>query len=352
MFGLMQDWPLLVPRILDHAAKWHGQRQIVSRRIEGDTHRYGYQDLQSRARRLAKVLVGLGLKPGDRLGSFAWNTHRHLELYYATAGTGVVCHTVNPRLFPDQIAYIVNHAEDRVMFADANVLPILEALADRLPAVEAVVVMTSRDHMPATSRLPRLLCYEDLLAEEDDDFRWVDIDERSALTLCYTSGTTGNPKGVLYSHRAIFLHALMISGGDCLGFDSSDVVLPIVPMFHANAWCLPYTAPLAGAKLVLPGIKLDGASVYEMLESERVTYTSAVPTVWLMLLQYLEKTGEKLTTLKKVTIGGSAVPRSMIEAFEDRYGVEVFQGWGMTEMSPVGTITKPAGDASGLSRAS
>ena len=350
LHGLMQDWPLLIPRILDHAAQWHGEREIMSRRIEGDTHRYTYRDLHSRARRLAKVLTGLGMKQGDRIGTFAWNTHRHLEIYYATAGAGMVCHTINPRLFADQIAYIVNHAEDRIIFADINTLPILDDLAERLPGVEAVIAMTDRAHMPAAKTLKRVLCFEELMEQADDDFRWASFDERAALTLCYTSGTTGNPKGVLYSHRSTFLHAAIVNGADALGLTSADTVLVVVPMFHANAWCLPYVAPMAGAKLVLPGVRLDGASVYEMLETERVTCTSAVPTVWLMLLQHLEKTGEKLSTLKRVTIGGSAVPRSMIETFEDRYGVEVMQGWGMTEMSPVGTVTKPKGSMGDLPR--
>src|SRR5690606_15907963 len=234
--GLMQDWPLLVPRILDHAAQWHGEREIVSRRIEGDTHRYTYRDLHSRARRLAKVLLGLGLKPGDRVGTFAWNTHRHLEVYYATAGTGTVCHTINPRLFADQIAYIINHAEDRIIFADINTLPILDDLAERIPGVEAVIVMTDRDHMPAATRLKRILCFEDLMEQADDDFRWATFDERAALALCYTSGTTGNPKGVLYSHRSTFLHAIVVNGADALGLTSADTVLVVVPMFHANAW--------------------------------------------------------------------------------------------------------------------
>jgi len=349
MHGLMQDWPLLVPRIIDHAADWHGEREIVTRTVEGELHRYTYAELHRRTRRLAAALERLGLKAGDRVGTLAWNGYRHLEAYFATAGTGMVLHTINPRLFADQIAYIVNHADDRVILADLATLPVLEGIADRIPGVEAVVLMTDRKHMPPTRLAVPVHCYEDLLAAEDDGFRWRSVDERDALALCYTSGTTGNPKGVLYSHRSTLLHAMVINGADAMGLTSADTVLAVVPMFHANAWCLPYTAPMAGAKLVLPGTKLDGASIHDLLETEGVTYTAAVPTVWLMLLQHLEKTGGRLSTLKRVTIGGSAVPRSMIETFEDRYGVEVFQGWGMTEMSPLGTIATMKGGMGDLS---
>ncbi|MFN4089554.1 MAG: long-chain-fatty-acid--CoA ligase [Alphaproteobacteria bacterium] len=350
MQGLMQDWSLTVPRIIDHAAEWHGEREIVSRTIEGGTHRYTYADLYRRTRRLAQALDRLGMRPGDRIGTLAWNGFRHLEAYFATAGTGTVLHTINPRLFADQIAYIVNHAEDRIILCDIATLPVLAGIADRIPCVETVVVMTDREHMPAATLPQPMLCYENLIEASDDDFAWRAVDERAALALCYTSGTTGNPKGVLYSHRSTMLHALVVNGADAIGLTSGDTVLAVVPMFHANAWCLPYIAPMAGAKLVLPGTKLDGASVHELLETEGVTFTAAVPTVWLMLLQHLEKTGGRLTTLKRVTIGGSAVPRSMIETFEDRYGVEVVQGWGMTEMSPVGTVTRMKGSMGDLDR--
>jgi fatty-acyl-CoA synthase len=337
MKGLMQDWPLVVPAILDHAGTYHGEREIVTRTIEGPIHRYTYADLHSRARKVAKALRRLGVKSGERVATLAWNTHRHMEAWYGIMGVGAICHTINPRLFPEQIVYIANHAEDTYIFVDLTFVPILEGVRKDLKSLVGVVVMTDAAHMPQTS-LRNVLCFEDLVAAEDDDFRWVEVDENDACGLCYTSGTTGNPKGVLYSHRANVIHALVTTSGDAFGLRSADSVLPVVPMFHANAWSLAFSAPLTGAKLVMPGAKMDGASIYELLENEGVTFTAAVPTVWLMLLNYLESEKKKLTTLKRVAIGGSACPRSMIEKFEEVYGVNVMHAWGMTEMSPLGTI--------------
>jgi fatty-acyl-CoA synthase len=337
MNGLMQDWPLLVPRILDHAGIYHAEREVVTRTVEGPIHRYTYADLHSRARQCAKALTRLGVKPGERVATLAWNTQRHMEAWYGIMGIGAICHTINPRLFPEQIVYIANHAEDTYIFCDLTFVPILEGVRRELTSVKGVIIMTDAAHMPQTS-LDNALCYEDLVGAENDDFTWVKVDENAACGLCYTSGTTGNPKGVLYSHRANVIHALVTTSGDAFGLRSADSVLPVVPMFHANAWSLAFAAPMTGAKLVMPGAKMDGASIYELLETEGVTFTAAVPTVWLMLLQYLESENKKLSTLKRVAIGGSACPRSMIEKFEKNYGVEVMHAWGMTEMSPLGTI--------------
>jgi fatty-acyl-CoA synthase len=337
MKGLMQDWPLFVPSILDHAGTYHPEREVVTRTVEGPFHRYTYADLHSRARRCAKALSRLGVKPGERVATLAWNTHRHLEAWYGIMGVGAVCHTINPRLFPEQIVYIANHAEDTYIFTDLTFVPILEGVRAQLTSLKGVIIMTDAAHMPSTS-LDNVLCYEDLVGAENYAFEWVKVGENDACGLCYTSGTTGNPKGVVYSHRANVIHALVTTSGDAFGLRSVDSVLPVVPMFHANAWSLAFSAPLTGAKLVMPGAKMDGASIYELLETEGVTFTAAVPTVWLMLLSYLETEGKKLSTLKRVAIGGSACPRSMIEKFERNYGVEVMHAWGMTEMSPLGTI--------------
>jgi len=338
MRGLMQERPLLISSFLTFAAIYHKDREIVTRTIEGPIHRYTYADLERRARKLANALKGLGLQFGDVVGTLAWNTYRHLELWYGISGQGMVCHTINPRLFPEQIGYIANHAEDKALFVDLTFVPLVEKLLPRLGNVKHIVIMTDRAHMPATS-IPNALCYEELVEAASEDFAWPDFDENTASSLCYTSGTTGNPKGVLYSHRSTALHSMVANGKDALGMGSSDAVLPVVPMFHANAWSIPYGAPMAGAKIVMPGAAMDGASIYELLETEGVTMTAAVPTVWLMLLQYLEKDeGRKLSTLKRVVIGGSAAPRSMIETFETKYGVSVCHAWGMTEMSPLGTL--------------
>jgi fatty-acyl-CoA synthase len=337
MRGLMQDWPLLLHRVIDHAAIQHGGREVVTRSIEGPMHRTNYADIRGRALRVAKRLEMDGIKLGDRVGTLAWNTWRHLEAWYGITGIGAIYHTLNPRLFPDQIAWIVNHAADRVMMTDLTFVPILEGLADKLPSIERYVILTDTAHMPQT-KLENAVAYEDWIGEIDEDFNWAEFDENTAAGLCYTSGTTGDPKGVLYSHRSNVLHSLALSGIDALALSSSGSILPVVPMFHANSWSLAFSVPMAGSKMVMPGAKLDGASVYELLNQEQVTMTAAVPTVWLMLLQHMQANNLKLPYLKRVMIGGSACPRAMIETFEKDYDVEVFHAWGMTEMSPVGTL--------------
>ncbi|HBC55448.1 MAG TPA: long-chain fatty acid--CoA ligase, partial [Alphaproteobacteria bacterium] len=337
MLGLMQDRQLLVSGILEHAALNHGEREIVSAMTEGPMHRYNYIALAERSRRLANALSGLGVKPGQCVATLAWNTFRHVECWYAIAGMGAIAHTINPRLFPEQIIYIANHAEDQYIFTDLTFIDQLEAIADQLETVKGFVILTDRDHMPDTS-LKNAICYEDLIAEESAAFRWPELDENTACGLCYTSGTTGNPKGVLYSHRSNVLHAMAATGADAMALRSVDNVMPVVPMFHANAWALAYAVPMVGGKLVLPGRHLDGESVYNMLEDEQINFTAAVPTVWLMLLQHMQANDLKLNYLKRVVIGGSAVPRSMIDTFENVYGVEVAHAWGMTEMSPLGTL--------------
>ncbi|MDP1642411.1 MAG: long-chain-fatty-acid--CoA ligase [Phenylobacterium sp.] len=340
MLGLMQDWPLTVDKILDHAKEWHGDREIVSRSVEGPIVRTTYAEVHGRAKRLSNALLNLGMKPGDRIATLAWNTARHLEAWYGIMGVGMVCHTLNPRLFPEQLAYIINHAEDRVIFTDLTFLPILAALKDKLPTVEKIIVMTDEAHM-ADCPIEGALCFETLVAEASPDCAWGGFDENTAAGLCYTSGTTGNPKGVLYSHRSNFLHTLTTMGADVLGVGAADSILPVVPMFHANAWGIAFSAPAVGAKLVMPGPKLDGASVHELLESEQVNFSAAVPTVWQMLLQHLRDTGGKLTSLKRVVIGGSAVPEAIVRGFRDEYGVDVTHAWGMTETSPLGTQATP-----------
>jgi fatty-acyl-CoA synthase len=337
MQGLMQDWPLLVHKIMDHAALYHGQREIVSRSVEGPIHRTDYAEIAKRSKRLAKALDGRGFKLGDRIATMAWNTWRHLESWYGITGIGAIYHTLNPRLFPEQIAWIANHAEDRAIFFDITFAPLIAQLAPQLPKVELYVAMTDAAHLPKDN-IPNLIAYEDLIAEADDDFAWKEFDENTACGLCYTSGTTGNPMGVLYSHRSNVLHALIAGQTDAMGVGGADAILPVVPMFHANAWALAFAAPMIGAKLVMPGAKLDGASVCELLQTEKVTMTAAVPTVWLATLQYLEETGQQLPHLRRVVIGGSAAPRAMIETFETKYDVTVVHAWGMTEMSPLGTL--------------
>jgi fatty-acyl-CoA synthase len=337
MHGFMQDWPLLCHRIIDHAALNHAERPIISRSIEGPIHRTNYAQIRARALRVAQRLDRDGIRLGDRVATLAWNTWRHLESWYGIVGIGAIYHTVNPRLFPDQVVWIINHAEDRAIMTDLTFLPLLEKIADKLPTIERVIVYTDAAHMPAT-RLRNAIAYETWLAEADGDFAWREFDENTAAGMCYTSGTTGNPKGVLYSHRSNVLHTLMSLQTEVFGLTSRDVTLPIVPMFHANSWGLAFSAPAVGSSMVLPGAKLDGASVYEMLNEYKVTCTGAVPTVWLALLQHLEKTGGKLPHLKRVIIGGSACPRAMIKTFEEDYGVQVFHAWGMTEMSPLGSV--------------
>jgi acyl-CoA synthetase (AMP-forming)/AMP-acid ligase II len=336
MLGLMQEWPLLIHKVIDFAGVQHPQQQVVSRLIEGPIHRTNYREVRERALKVAQGLTREGIKLGDRVATLAWNGHRHLEAWYGITGIGAVYHTVNPRLFPEQIAWIMNDAEDRLVFVDLTFVPLLERLAAALPSVKRYVVLTDAAHMPSTS-LKGAIAYEDWLAQGDGDFRWAEFDERTAAGLCYTSGTTGHPKGVLYSHRSNLLHSLACTGADCISLGPRETVLPIVPMFHANSWSLAFSCPLRGSRMVMPGARLDGASVYELLETEKVTITAAVPTVWLMLLGYMQKEGKRLTTLRQVLIGGSACPPAMIKAFEDDYGIEVRHAWGMTEMSPIGS---------------
>ncbi|MBX3500205.1 MAG: long-chain-fatty-acid--CoA ligase [Alphaproteobacteria bacterium] len=340
MLGLMQDRPLLISQIIDFAGRYYPDVEIVSRTVEGPIHRYGYRDALIRAKKLAEALQGLGIKLGDRVGTIAWNTFRHFECYFGISGIGAVLHTINPRLAPDHVAYIANHAEDQIIFVDLNLLPIVEGVIDHLKTVKHVVVMTDRAHMPASSKIANLLCYEELIANQPGTLTWPTFDEKTASSLCYTSGTTGNPKGVLYSHRSTLIHTMMASNGSVIPMDPDTTLLPVVPMFHANAWGLVYGAPIAGAKLVFPGAKLDGASVYELLDKEQVTLSAGVPTVWLALLDYCAQNKLKMSSVKRTLIGGSAVPISMISRFWYEHGVEVVQGWGMTEMSPLGTTTR------------
>jgi len=338
--GLMMDRPLLVSSLLEHAARYYGDTEIVSRTVEGPIHRHDYEAAGRRAKRLANALRRLGMNPGDRIGTLGWNTYRHFELYYGISGIGMVCHTINPRLFTDQIAFIVNHARDRLLFVDLTFVPLVEKLIDRLAPVEAVVIMTDRAHMPTTS-LPRALCYEELLAAESDALVWPEFDENTASSLCYSSGTTGNPKGALYSHRSTLLHGLVTSLA--MELTNRDVICPIVPMFHVNAWAIPYLAPMVGAKLVLPGPALDGPSLHALFETERVTCTSGVPTVWFGLLRYMEENNKSFGSLKRLLVGGSAAPLAMLKTFEETHGVRAVHGWGMTEMSPVGSLVTLSG---------
>ncbi|MBX3484146.1 long-chain-fatty-acid--CoA ligase [Phenylobacterium sp.] len=348
MLGLMQNWPLTVDKILDHARNWHGDREIVTRSVEGPVVRTTWAGVHGRAKQLSNALKGLGVKHGDRVATLAWNTGRHLEAWYAIMGMGAVCHTLNPRLFAEQLCYIVGHAEDRIIFTDLTFVPMLAENRDKMPSVEHVVVMTDREGMKGVD-LPGALCFEDLVDSGAPDFEWGGFDENMAAALCYTSGTTGNPKGVLYSHRSNFLHTLVTLGVDVMGLSAKDTVLPVVPMFHANAWGLAFSCAAAGCKLVMPGQKLDGPSVHELLETEGVTFSAAVPTVWLGLLQHLRATNGKLSTLKRVVIGGSAVPEAIVRGFRDEHGVDVTHAWGMTEMSPMGTLSAPTAKVAAMS---
>lgn len=335
MLGLMQDHPLLISSIITHAARNHRASGVVARTSDDGTARETYPEVELRARRLARALARLGVKPADRVATLAWNDHRHVELYYAISGTGAICHTVNPRLSADDVAYVLNHAGDVLLFADPMFAPVVADMAQRVPALRDIVFMAARETMPAE---PGALCYEELLEEPID--AWPVFDERSAASLCYTSGTTGRPKGVLYSHRSTLLHAFAVAVPDVMGLAATDRCLPVVPMFHVNAWGTPYACPMVGTSLVMPGRFLDGASLARQMNEEGVTCTAGVPTVWLGLLQHLRASGERLTTLKRMLVGGSACPRMLIEGFAE-YGVRVDQGWGMTEMSPVGTYNAP-----------
>ncbi|WP_316015559.1 long-chain-fatty-acid--CoA ligase [Roseobacter sp. HKCCA0434] len=336
MHNLMQDWPLRVGAILDHAARYHAKRPIISRSAEGPIIRTTWADIHLAARKCTQALRRLGVKPGDVVGVMAWNTARHLEVWYGVPGAGAALHTLNPRLFADQMAYVIDHAGDSVLMVDADLLPLIEALMPRLLKVRQVIVLTDRANMPDTAL--DVLCYEDLVAAEDGDTDWEPGDERDACGICYTSGTTGNPKGVVYTHRSNVIHALASQSPDMLGLGAADTVMPVVPLFHANGWSIGYTAPLAGASVVMPGRDMTPPALYEMLE-QGVTLTAAVPTVWLGLLGWLRDNPEKrFSTLKRVVIGGSSCPRAVIETFQDTYGVQVLHAWGMTEMSPLGTV--------------
>ena len=336
MLGVMSERPLLISAILGHAATYHRDTEIVSRTVEGAIHRYTYAEAERRSKRLARALLRLGIKPGDRIGTLAWNTFRHFELYYGISGIGAVCHTINPRLFDEQIMYIVNHARDRLLFVDTTFLPLVERLAPQFPKDCRIVLLTEAGDEPETG-LPVRECYERLVAGESDDFEWPELDERTAASLCYTSGTTGNPKGALYSHRSTVLHAFGASLPDAIPLSARDTVCPVVPLFHACGWAVAYTAPMNGVKLVLPGPRLDGPSLYELFEAEGVTVSLGVPTVWLAFEAHLSATGRHCSTLRRLLSGGSAVPPSLIEAFE-RQGIEMVHAWGMTEMSPLGTV--------------
>jgi fatty-acyl-CoA synthase len=336
MYGQMQETPLLISSLIEFAALNHGDEEIVSRTVEGPIHRYTYKDCVVRSRRLAKALQKLGVEQSDRIATLAWNGYRHVEIYYGVSGMGAICHTINPRLFPEQIAYIVNHAEDKYIFMDLTFVPLIEAIAEHIPHVKGFVIMTDEAHMPDT-KLSSVICYESLLATADDDYKWPVFDERTASSLCYTSGTTGNPKGVLFSNRSTILHSYAVCTMDGLGLSNLETILPVVPMFHVNAWGIPYAAAMSGAKMVMPGARMDGEALYELMESEQVTLSAGVPTIWMMLLGYMKENNKKFSSMKRTVIGGAAAPRAMIETFEKDYNVNVLHAWGMTEMSPLGT---------------
>lgn len=338
--GLMQTTQLMISSLLRYAGTYHGDVEIVTQTVEGPIHRITYADSLERSGKLARALLRLGIEPGDRIASLAWNTYRHFEMFYGVSGMGAVLHTVNPRLFEDQIVYIINHASDRLLFFDVSFLPLVEKLAPRLPSVEHFVVMTDQGNMPVTT-LGNLLCFEELHVAESSGFGWPEFDENTASSLCYTSGTTGDPKGVLYSHRSTLIHALAAAQKGAMNLGSQDCILPIAPMYHANAWAMPYIAPMVGAKLVLPGPRMDPEGLLKLINDERVTFACAVPTVWTMMLEHLQKTGQRFATLERTAIGGSAVPQAMLDIFRETYGVEVLQIWGMTETSPLGVMATP-----------
>jgi 3-(methylthio)propionyl---CoA ligase len=338
MLGLMQNQPLLISSLIDFAERHHGDAEIVSRRVEGDIHRYTWRGVATRARQVANALDGMNLLFSDRVATLAWNGYRHLEIYFGVSGSGRVLHTINPRLHPDQIAWIANHAEDQVLCFDTTFLPLVQAVHARCPGIRQYVALCEPDKLPADTGIPNLVSYETWIGAQPTRYDWPSFDENSASSMCYTSGTTGNPKAALYSHRSTILHAYAAALPDVMSLSARDSVLPVVPMFHVNAWGIPYSAALVGAKLVFPGPALDGKSVYELIEAERVNYAAGVPTVWQMLLSHMKPNKLRFSTLKRTVIGGSACPPAMIDAFREEYGVDVLHAWGMTEMSPLGTL--------------
>jgi len=338
MLGLMQNQPLLISSLIDFAERHHGDAEIVSRRVEGDVHRYTYRDVARRSRQVAKALDTLKLQFSDRIATLAWNGYRHLELYFGVSGSGRVLHTLNPRLHPDLVAWIANHAEDQVLFFDMSFLPLVQAFHAKCTTIKHYIALCDADKLPTDSGIPNLSSYEAWIAPHSPDYQWPSFDENSASSMCYTSGTTGNPKAALYSHRSTILHAYAAALPDVMCLSARDAILPVVPMFHVNAWGIPYSAALTGAKLVFPGPALDGKSVYELIEAEKVTYAAGVPTVWQMMLGHMKPAGLTFSTLKRTVIGGSACPPAMIHAFQEDHGVEVLHAWGMTEMSPLGTL--------------
>ncbi|MFL1453145.1 3-(methylthio)propionyl-CoA ligase [Marinobacter sp. GN3S48] len=347
MQGKMMNQPLIVSSILEHAERYHGDIEIVSQTVEGPIHRYTYAEAHKRSKKAANALLTLGVDTGSRIATLAWNNFRHFELYYAISGIGAITHTVNPRLFPEQVSWIVSDAEDQILCFDTSFSTLVESIAPQCPSVKYWIAMTDRDHMPDI-RVQNLVCYEDLIASESEEFTWPRLDENSASSLCYTSGTTGNPKGVLYSHRSTLLHALSSALPDAMNLSGQDVVLPVVPMFHVNAWGLPYTAPLVGAKLVFPGDGMDGESLYQLFENEGVTFSAGVPTVWLGVLQHLRNSGSKLSTVERMIVGGAACPPALMRNFKDEYGITIQHAWGMTELSPLGTVNTPKSKHRGL----
>jgi acyl-CoA synthetase (AMP-forming)/AMP-acid ligase II len=338
MLGLMQQQSLLISSLIDFAERHHGDGEVVSRRVEGDIHRYTWADVARRSRQVANALDALKLAQGDRVATLAWNGYRHLEMYFGVSGSGRVLHTLNPRLHPDQVVWIANHAEDQILCFDMSFLPLVQAVHARCSTIKHWVALCDKDKLPADSGIPNLLSYEDLIGQQSSNYEWPQLDENTASSMCYTSGTTGNPKAALYSHRSTLLHAYAAAMPDVMCISARDAILPVVPMFHVNAWGIPYSAAMTGAKLVFPGPALDGKSVYELIEAEKVTFAAGVPTVWQMLLGHMKPANLRFSSLKRTVIGGSACPPAMIDAFRDDYGVDVLHAWGMTEMSPLGTL--------------
>jgi len=341
MLGLISDRPLLISSLLEHAARYHGDVEIISADSKDKITRSNYENVNIRSKKVAQALTRLGAKKGDTLATMAWSNLRHYELYFGVSGIGSICHTINPRLFPEQLVFIINDAKDKFLFIDIDFIPLIENLIDQTPTLEKIIVLCDKGSMPDSTILKNLICYEELINNEDGNYNWPMFDEKTASSLCYTSGTTGNPKGVLYAHRSTVIHAFAAAAPDAMNLSARDVIMPIAPMFHANAWAIPYVTTMVGAKLVLPGRHLDGESVQKLIEEEKVTFTAAVPTIWLMLFEYLELSGKKLDSLKSCVVGGSACPRFMMEKFYEKYGVEVLHCWGMTETSPIGTINRP-----------